>query len=288
MSRRPPDDDTAPRYVYVREAEPQYVPQPAPPRNQILMLLMLLLVVLLLAIATGRGMLLRFSGAINSGSVEPVLPTRVFEGDSLRPAAGCRAFAETGRQICGRIRQYYEQNGDVQAFGKPISDQRAEVVEGRTYQAQWFERGRMELHPENSPPYDVLLGRLGAESLGRAGQAWQSFPKASSSKPYYFDKTNQAIEPEFWNYWSTRGLNFDGAAGSSREESLALFGYPISGRLQERGSNGALYMTQWFERARFEYHPEASAPNQIQVELFGSKLLPASGAPGNAYPTPTR
>jgi hypothetical protein len=289
MSRRPPDDDTAPRYVYVREAEPQYVvPRSAPPRNQILLLLMLLLVVLLIAVATGRGMLLRFSGTNASSGPEPVLPTRVFEGEGLRPGPGCRAFAETGRQICGRIRQFYEQNGDVQAFGKPISDQRAEAVESKTFQAQWFERGRLELHPENAPPYDVLLGRLGAESLGRAGQAWQNFPRASSSRPYYFEKTSQAIEPEFWNYWSTRGLNFDGASGSSMEESLALFGYPISGRLQERGPNGALYMTQWFERARFEYHPEASAPNQVQVELFGSKLLPANSPPNNAYPTPAR
>jgi uncharacterized protein YkwD len=32
---------------------------------------------------------------------------------------------------------------------------------------QWFERRRMELHPENAPPYDVLLGLLGNELLSR-------------------------------------------------------------------------------------------------------------------------
>jgi hypothetical protein len=28
---------------------------------------------------------------------------------------------------------------------------------------QWFERARFELHPENQPPYNVLLGLLGNE-----------------------------------------------------------------------------------------------------------------------------
>ncbi len=30
---------------------------------------------------------------------------------------------------------------------------------------QYFERARMELHPENQRPYDVLLGLLGNEAL---------------------------------------------------------------------------------------------------------------------------
>jgi hypothetical protein len=224
--------------------------------------------------------------------LEPALPTRV-PGENI-PGAGlpkdvpasCRLFAETNHQICGRIRQFYEQNGDVAAFGQPLSDQRAEQVEGSSFQAQWFERGRMELHPENLPPYDVLLGRLGAESLGRTGRAWTSFPAANQATPHFFPQTNQAITPEFWNYWSTRGLNFDGGGASSFEESLALFGYPISGALRERAADGKVYLTQWFERARFEYHPEASAPNQVRVELFGSKLSPTNSAPGSAYPTP--
>jgi 5-hydroxyisourate hydrolase-like protein (transthyretin family) len=34
---------------------------------------------------------------------------------------------------------------------------------------QWFERGRFELHPENAPPYDVLLGLLGSEVRNNGG-----------------------------------------------------------------------------------------------------------------------
>ena len=35
------------------------------------------------------------------------------------------------------------------------------AINGRT--VQYFERARFEWHPENSPPWDILLGRLGAE-----------------------------------------------------------------------------------------------------------------------------
>jgi serpin B len=38
--------------------------------------------------------------------------------------------------------------------------------DGNTYTVQWFERARLELHPENEPPYHVLPGLLGV-------QVWQ-------------------------------------------------------------------------------------------------------------------
>src|SRR5262245_1475242 len=76
-----------------------------------------------------------------------------------------RCFAETVFCIAGRIRTFWEQNGGLPVFGFPIAAQQAELIEDRVIEAQWFERTRLELHPENSPPYDVLLGRLGADRL---------------------------------------------------------------------------------------------------------------------------
>ena len=35
---------------------------------------------------------------------------------------------------------------------------------------QWFERARFELHPENAPPYNLLLGLLGNEIRARAAR----------------------------------------------------------------------------------------------------------------------
>src|SRR5262249_12719582 len=49
-------------------------------------------------------------------------------------------------------------------FGFPISEpQMEQSSDGNTYLTQWFERARFEFHPENAPPYDVLLGLLGVD-----------------------------------------------------------------------------------------------------------------------------
>ena len=85
---------------------------------------------------------------------------------SAQPA--CRSFSETGHQVCGRMLEYWEQNGGLPVFGFPIGEQFGQAIEGKLIQVQLFERNRLELHPENAPPYDVLLGRLGVDSLQRS------------------------------------------------------------------------------------------------------------------------
>jgi hypothetical protein len=187
------------------------------------------------------------------------------------PGQRCRSFAETGQQVCGRLLEYWEQNGGLPVFGFPIGPQQAIDVEGKSVQAQWFERNRLELHPENPRPYDVLLGRLGADGLAAQNRDWQEFPRAGAETPYFFAETGQAIAPEFWGYWSSHGLEFDGAAGTSLQESLALFGLPISpAQVETNPTNGQRYLTQHFERARFEYHPEnVGTPYTVLLGLLG-------------------
>ena len=98
--------------------------------------------------------------------------------------------------------------------------------------------------------------------------------------------TGQAIAPEFWGYWSSHGLDF-GDEGVSFRESLALFGMPVSEPQMEQSSDGNMYMTQWFERARFEFHPENQPPYDVLLGLLGADLLrqqapppPQQGLPG--------
>ncbi|MBK9714698.1 MAG: hypothetical protein IPO81_25845 [Kouleothrix sp.] len=191
------------------------------------------------------------------------------------PTSGsCRSFPETGHQVCGRLLEYWDQNGGLAVFGYPITEQAAEQVEGKTVQAQLFERERLELHPENAPPYDVLLGRLGAGSLGVQGRDWTTFPRADPSAPHYFGETGHAIAPQFWGYWSSHGLEFDGRDGTAHNESLALFGYPISELATETNpTDGRQYLIQHFERARFEYHPEhAGTQYEVLLGLLGREL----------------
>ncbi len=168
-----------------------------------------------------------------------------------------RSFPETGHSISDRFLQYWEGNGGLAVYGYPISEAVNETNRdtGKTYLTQWFERNRFELHPENRPPYDVLLGRLGDDRLRQQGRDWLTFPKANPSTPHYFAQTGHAIAHNpFWQYWSTHGLEFDGKPGFSEAESLALFGLPLSELQVETNASGDRVPTQWFERARFEDH----------------------------------
>src|SRR5207237_3133143 len=60
----------------------------------------------------------------------------------------------------------------------------------------------------------------------------------------------------FNDYWQAHG-------------GLPLFGYAITGeRLEQSPTDGKTYIVQWFERARFEYHPEFERPpNELLLVL---------------------
>jgi hypothetical protein len=197
-----------------------------------------------------------------------------FQTPPPAPAGPCRLFAETGQQVCGRILEYWNQNGGLPVFGYPITGQYGQQVEAGTFQVQLFERNRLELHPENARPYDVLLGRLGADSLVKQGRDWTTFGKGDAAAAHYFAQTGHAIAPQFWSYWSGHGLEFDGRSGKSFQESLALFGAPLSeATIETNPTNGQQYLTQHFERARFEYHPEnAGTPYVVLLGLLGREL----------------
>ncbi|MBX0328917.1 hypothetical protein K2Z83_14655 [Oscillochloris sp. ZM17-4] len=74
-----------------------------------------------------------------------------------------RFFAETGHALGGAFLSFWSQNGDLDVFGMPISEEFDEVLpDGKTYRVQYFERARMELHPEAAgTPYEVQSGLLG-------------------------------------------------------------------------------------------------------------------------------
>ncbi len=199
-----------------------------------------------------------------------------------------RCFEETGFCISGRIREYWEQNGGLPVFGLPITPQRAEVIEGQSLQVQWFERNRLELHPENAPPFDVLLGRLGADTLAAQGRDWFNFPQELEPRAgcRYFAETRQNVCGAILAAWQAQGLNLDGQPGFSEFENLALWGLPLS-PLQTEVIEGREYQVQWFERARFELHPENAPPSDVLLGLLGNALLRGAEDPDASPTEPT-
>jgi hypothetical protein len=98
---------------------------------------------------------------------------RPFERGSDGPTPGralCRMFPETGYNVCGELRFYWENNGGLERFGYPLTRASQEIIEGKPYLVQYFERRRLEYHPENQPPYNVLLGLLGRDLRSSKGQ----------------------------------------------------------------------------------------------------------------------
>src|SRR5438132_4628589 len=74
-----------------------------------------------------------------------------------------RTFPATGKTVRGTFLDYWDTHGGLPQQGDPISDELQERndTDGKMYTVQYFERAVFELHPENQPPYDVLLSLLG-------------------------------------------------------------------------------------------------------------------------------
>lgn len=201
----------------------------------------------------------------------------------VQPKDGCIYFAETQRNLCGRFRTYWEQNGGLAVFGFPITEASNEVNRdtGKTYPTQWFERNRFELHSENAAPYDVLLGRLGDDRLRQLGRNWSAEPRESGGKAgcLWFEQTGHNVCDQvnglgFKTNWQTHGLRDPRL--NIYEQSLALFGLPLTEPRMETNASGDTVLTQWFERARFEWHPGKPDQFKVLLGLLGNEVRAVS------------
>ena len=130
---------------------------------------------------------------------------------------------------------------------------------------QYFERNRFEYHPEYiGTPYEVLLGRLGATlTEGRWFPTIAPFPNTPTR--IYFPETRHSLQGGFLEIWRSRG-------------GLAQFGYPLSEEFPEvNPQDGQTYTVQYYERARFEYHPNNPPGYRVLLGLLGVTDLQAKG-----------
>jgi spore germination protein len=192
-----------------------------------------------------------------------------------------RYFPETGHSLSHGFKAFWERSGGLPIFGYPLTEEFSEINPdlGKPFTVQYFERQRFEYHPELAgTPYEVQLGRLGVEDAKRRGllghPAFQPIPaSAVSGDCWFFPETGHAVCGRFLAYWRSYGLEF-GDPGISFRESLALFGYPISEPFTDPVTGLTI---QYFERARFEYHPENPEPYQVLLGLLGGDLVRAKG-----------
>ncbi len=74
-----------------------------------------------------------------------------------------RYFAETGYGVRGQFLQFWEQHGGLNVLGYPISNEVQEMLDdNRVHRVQYFQRARLEDHPEfANTPYATQLGLIG-------------------------------------------------------------------------------------------------------------------------------
>jgi hypothetical protein len=95
------------------------------------------------------------------GHREPPLPRDRWQANNRFR----RIFPETGHMVSFAFLDFYDNHGGLDIFGYPISEP---LIEGE-YIVQYFQRMRMEWHPERPREDRVVLGSLGNEYIYRFG-----------------------------------------------------------------------------------------------------------------------
>jgi len=201
-------------------------------------------------------------GAIAAAQATPRLgPSPI----SMEP----RYSPQTGHYISGRFRQYWEEYGGLTTFGLPLTRPFDDLLPGnRTITVQYFERARFEYDQGRAQPYDVQLTLIGTEITAARRSEGPFLPAAplATADTTYAAPTQHNLGGAFRRWW-------DGNGG------LARFGYPLSEEFREiSAADGREYTVQYFERARFEYHPErAGTVDEVQLGQLGRERLARDG-----------
>jgi len=177
-----------------------------------------------------------------------------------RPDAACFKHADN-QCMAGPFREYWEAHGGLAGNGYPLTGEMVERLEdGRRYQVQYFERARLEFHPEaTDPAYRVQRGQFGRRILAAVPDAPTASVPARDGYAY-FPETGHNVGPRFGAYWREHG-------------GLAQFGFPLTELFEQRLAAGNIYTVQYFERARFALHPENAAPYDLLLGQFGRRIL---------------
>jgi hypothetical protein len=196
---------------------------------------------------------------------QPLAPSALAPVAAFATTHDRRYFPETGHGLSGAFKATWEGRGGLPVFGYPLTEpvEERSLDDGKTYTVQYFERARLELHPENAgTPYEVLLGFLGKAFHTPDPPA----PQVQGAR--YFPETGHNLQGDFRAYWEANG-------------GLSLFGLPIGEEAKERSpTDGKVYLVQYFERARFEYHPENKAPYTVLLGHLGRQLIDLRAAAG--------
>ena len=195
-------------------------------------------------------------------TVQPGLADSAQAQSDLSTGPGIQYFSQTGHNVSGLFYADYLQTGGLSSNGLPLTE---EFKDSTGMTVQVFERAVFELHQPlegdgsgGAQPQPYVAHKL-LGSLMTAGEVF-SLPTVDQIPlaQHYFPQTGHTLNNGFATYWETHG-------------GLAEFGYPLSEEFQETNpDDGKTYTVQYFERNRFEYHPDQrGTPYEVQLGLLG-------------------
>lgn len=156
-----------------------------------------------------------------------------------------RYFPETGHWVEGEFLTKYESTENAElVYGNPITERFEDRI--NLIEVQYFERARFELHPNKFPLVQLsLLGELMYET----GISFS--PPATARACKRFQSDGPRVCFDFLQFFEKYG-------------GVAQFGVPLSSFEIHDGR-----IVQYFQRARFEWHPENPFGQQVVLSDLG-------------------
>lgn len=194
--------------------------------------------------------------------------TRAVSVQAQTPAS--QYFPQTGHTVQGDFLRFFNTRGGLEIFGYPLTE--GFIENGRW--VQYFQKARMEAHPENPDQRQVELGLLGTQlGYGEPSIPAGEIPPANDPNRRYYSETGHTIVYAFLDYFDTHG-------------GLDILGYPITEFKLENGR-----YVQYLQRARMEWHPELPSDQRVQLGKLGeiyatTRLAPSLLQPGSAALAP--
>jgi len=162
-----------------------------------------------------------------------------------------RFFYETGHWVTGDFLAMYERAKDpVRLYGYPITEAFVSP-DSPNLTIQYFQKARFELHPENLPELRISLSPLGKSLFDASERGLQAEMPPNFSACQRFEVNGFPVCHAFLDFFKAYG-------------GLEQFGYPISAVEIQDG-----YRVQFFQKARFEWHPELPAGQRVTLTNLG-------------------
>ena len=172
-----------------------------------------------------------------------------------------QCFEDTGKCVHGDFLQFWRDNGGLERFGPPVTDELNEA--GRT--VQYFRNVVLELHPgADGQGTEVRIGRLDPRLFYYTPQdahfePVEPLPAAASAvtSTIYFPETHHNLTEPFLSFWHSHG-------------EVARIGYPVSEAFDQYDVvSGQVRRVQYFERARLEIVKQPDGTEQVAFGALG-------------------